>query len=215
MSQGFEHLGRDFLGSRTAKRKYPRGDAGRSRPPLRAGTRYDCALGVGGQIIFFGEGKLGELGGDPFELRSILSWLGLEVVCANTIRLDYYRAQDARSRAAGESNRNFFITHAAHEYKMSREYVQELFTRDYLYRDEIDPRWELAGRGATALIEECLPGLVTKRHSKDQEAFKALTMLLQVLPGYVYEANLLEFMFEHREANGDDKVRYDWAASRR
>jgi hypothetical protein len=214
VSQGFENLGSDYLGSATPRRKYPRGDTGRSRPPLNSGRRYEYALSTGA-IIFFDEGKRGELGGSPHELKDILGWLGLKLDCASTIPMDYYLKREAESRAKGEANRNFFIGHAAHEYQMPPEYVQELLTREYLYRDEIDPRWELSSLASLSLIEQCLPAVIRQESDESANGFKALTMLLHALPGSVYSANLLEFMFEHHEANGRTNIRSEWAAARR
>jgi len=193
------------------KRKaYPRGEAGRRRPPLSSGTRYDYALATG-SMIFFGEGMRGQLGGSPWMLATILDWLGLHVECASTIRMDLYVEREKASRAAGDANRAF-MTHAAHTYGMPLDYVRELWTRDYLYRDEIDPRWELAGLAGSSIVEPCLPGVVKQTFGESNAAYRALELLLRALPGSVYEANLLEFMFEHHEANGRPDVRARWAA---
>jgi hypothetical protein len=97
---------------------------------------------------------------------------------------------------------------------MPLDYVQELFDRDYFYRDEIDPRTELSGGGTTVPIERCLPAVVKRPFQEPgpDAAYQALAYLLRVLPGSVYEANLVEFMFEHLEANGQTDVRSRWAA---
>lgn len=206
-------LGSDHLGSGDNLKAWPRGDAGRSRKPLNSGRRYDYALAAG-EMIFFEHGRLGQLGGPPGRLPHVLGYLGLKLDCASNIDLDYFRQGDEEARGRGESNRAFFMSHVAQKYQMPLDYVRELFTRDYLYRDEIDPRHELSGHGTTTLIQTCLPGVVKRpyREPGPDKAYQALAYLLQMLPGSVYEANLVEFMFEHLEANGQTDVRSRWAA---
>ena len=205
-------LGSDHLGSMSHLRKYPRGESGRSRRPLNTGRLYDYAITTSA-IVFFAEGMRGQLGPGPsLELKTIIAWLGMSLECAFSVDMDYYQKCEAQSRAAGETNRGFFTSHAAHEYKMPRDYVQELFGRDYLYRDEIDPRLALSGLAGSSNLVECLPGVVRHNFKEGHAAYRALEMLLRALPGSVYEANLLEFMFEHNEANGKQDVRSRWSA---
>lgn len=203
-------LGDDHLGDLSNLRKYPRGDRGRSRPPLNSGRLYDYVITTPA-IVFYEHGKCGELGNDIGLLKHIIGYLGLKLECTHSVDIDYYEKQDKKSRAAGQAQPGFFMSNVAQEYQMSFEYVQELFTRDYLYRDEIDPRWGLSGLAGNSILIECLPGVVKREYGKSDAAFSALEMLLRALPGSVYEANLLEFMFEHNEANGNKDVRNRWS----
>ena len=94
--------------------------------------------------------------------------------------------------------------------------MRELSTRDYLYRDEIDARLELADTAGTATCFDCLPGVIKRDYSNksNKEAFTEIAILLMALPGSVYSRNLLEFLFEYHEDHGRANFRQDWYRAR-
>jgi hypothetical protein len=159
-------------------------------------------------MIFFEGGRLGQLGGYPGKLKIVMQWLQLEFECASNLRLDYHEQRQQEARAKGLTNLAFDISYVANEYKMSRDYVEELQQRDYLYRDELGPRLQLASHSGSSLMQECLPGVVRQVNNS---AYEALEGLLRALPGKVYLGNLQEFMLEYHEANGRMDIRRRWA----